>query len=216
MCPPSTGWLTPCTSKNRKPDCVECGSTAAAVNFARVSSSYCCWAFLFLFPPGKVIGPTVRGLLVPLMWATRRKTSSTSSASSLLRRAATSSARMLFTEIGWSPSLVITRRTGRISSSLKGGIKISAFGEVLYTSTAAVTCSLGCPSLQTYAFALLALGGMKSLKAQSATDENTMVRLTIHKKTRRREGIAGLSAIDGLRSTSYVDARERPSCRSLL
>src|ERR1035437_3121292 len=78
---------------------------------------------------------------------------------------------------------------------------MSAFGGVLYTSTAAVTCSLGCPSLQTYALALLALGGMKSLKAQSATDENTMVRLTIHKKTRCREGIAGLSAIDEFGST---------------
>ncbi len=72
-------------------------------------------------------------VLFPWMWATRRKTSSTSSASSLLRRDVTSSACILFTVIGWSPSLVMTRSTGRIPSSLKCVMKMSAFGEVLYT-----------------------------------------------------------------------------------
>ena len=44
-------------SKNRKPDWVECGSTASAVEFRALSSSYCCCAFLFLVPPGSGIGP---------------------------------------------------------------------------------------------------------------------------------------------------------------
>ena len=127
-----------------------CGSTAAAAKFRARDFVVLLLRLLVLDAAGKRDGPDVRiGIgAVPLDVRHAAEDVVHVERFQLVTRPVTSSACMSFTVIGWSPSLVMTRNTGRIPSSLKCVMKMSSFGELLYTSTAAVTFSLGCASLQ--------------------------------------------------------------------
>src|SRR5207249_363906 len=107
MFAPGRGEAMPPTSKKRKPDCVPCGSTALAANCDESISSI---SFL-LMPPFTLCGRGIGlGRVLDCGLERRRYRSSIVMGVSFERFAVISLIPMLAMEIGWSPSLVITKK----------------------------------------------------------------------------------------------------------